>query len=164
MKSINMQTQSNNSVRIGDNLSNVSTVTTASNTTNWHVAGIQSDLWSVTFPSYNPMYKYPDVFAPDLNYPQQNIKEKIIIKEKEEDKKPMKKLFRVYVITLDEEIILDGKLVVSEDVKDAEFSAEVFTKLKEKKLKPKDVTVICESLGDVKVREEIQQVQIVDKK
>jgi hypothetical protein len=77
---------------------------------------------------------------------------------KEED--PMKTLFNVIVITKQEEIILDKK-VVAEDVEEAKFNTDVSGVLREKGLKPKDVTIICNPIGQVKIEKEPQKVQLV---
>lgn len=73
---------------------------------------------------------------------------------------PMKSLYRVVVVTKQEEIIMDKK-VVAVDEDEAKFNAGVHAKLTERGIKPKDVTVICGSLGAVKVEKEIQKVQVV---
>ena len=72
----------------------------------------------------------------------------------------MKNLYAVYVVTKQETIILDKK-VVGADQEEAKFLAGVADILKEKNLKPKDVTIIVNQLGNVKVEPEIQKVQVV---
>ena len=79
---------------------------------------------------------------------------------KGEDGEPMKGLFNVIVVSKKEEILLDKK-VVAEDVREAEFIAEVADALKTKSLKPRDVTIICNRLGDVKVEKEPEKVRLV---
>jgi hypothetical protein len=73
--------------------------------------------------------------------------------KKEEGKYKMETLFHVIVTNLDREIVLDTK-IVAEDVDDAKFSAGVFEKLKEKNLKPKEVTIVVNEIANVKVRKE----------
>ena len=79
---------------------------------------------------------------------------------KREDGEPMKGLFNVIVVSKKEEILLDKK-VVAEDAREAEFIAEVADVLKAKALKPRDVTVICNRLGDVSVEKEPEKVRLV---
>ena len=76
------------------------------------------------------------------------------------DEKPMKNLMNVVVVTIDEEIILDKKVIAS-DQDEAKFLAGVDTVLREKKLLPKEVTVICSNLGQVKVKKEITEVKVI---
>lgn len=79
---------------------------------------------------------------------------------KKEEKEPMKNLYNVIVVTKNEKIILDSK-TVAENEDEAKFNVGVFETLKEKNLKPKDVTVICNALGQVKIEKEVQKVQLV---
>lgn len=72
---------------------------------------------------------------------------------KEVAEKPMKTLYNVIVVTMDEEIILDIK-TVAENEEEAKFNVGVFELLIKRCLKPKNVTVICNILGAVKVEEE----------
>jgi len=72
----------------------------------------------------------------------------------------MKTLYEVTVVSKKEEIILEKK-VVAENEDEAKFLADVSEKLKEKGLKPKDVTVICYKIGNVKVEAEPQKVKII---
>jgi len=83
-------------------------------------------------------------------------------KELKEEKHPMENIYHVMVVTLDREIILDEK-VVAEDLDDAKFNAKVFGKLEEKKLKPRDVTIVVREIGQVKIRKEVKKVKVVDK-
>ncbi len=76
------------------------------------------------------------------------------------ENQPVKTLFNVIVVTKKEEIILDAK-VVAEDANEAQFLVDVAAKLKEKSLKPKDVTILCNSLGQVKVEKEVEKVRLV---
>lgn len=78
--------------------------------------------------------------------------------------KNMKKLYKIYMVSLDEQILLDGVLVVAIDQEDAKFSANVHDALKTANLKPADVTIICQEVGNVKVHEPVKKVQIVDDK
>ena len=110
---------------------------------------------NITVPYNQPVWGR----SPAEVYIEKYIKE-TIIKERGEVI-PMKKLYRVFVVSIDEELLLNGRVVVAEDAKNAEFAADVFEVLKKNNLTPKDVTVICEVLGDVKVREEIKKVMVV---
>ena len=74
----------------------------------------------------------------------------------------MEILFNVIVVSKDREILLDKK-VVAMDEDEAKFMVDIHAALKEKGLKPKDVTILAESLGEVKVRKEVQKVKVVDK-
>lgn len=62
----------------------------------------------------------------------------------------METLYQVLVVTKDREIIIDKKLV-AKNHDDAKFNAGLYTVLKDKSLKPSDVTVLVESLGNVEV-------------
>lgn len=139
------------------------TVTITSNSTGGYMVYPAHYIGDI-FPFDNIVLPYNTPIVPNQpvwgQSPAERIIEKIIIKEREEVI-PMKKLYRVYVVSVDEELLLDGAVVIAEDNKDAEFAAGVFEVLKEYDLKPKDVTVICEVLGDVKVREEIKKVKLV---
>lgn len=82
--------------------------------------------------------------------------------EQKQQEQPMETLFNVIVVSKDREIFLDIKAVgVDED--DAKFNADVNTIIKLKGLKPRDVTVICYEIGEVKVQKEVQKVKLVDK-
>jgi hypothetical protein len=72
----------------------------------------------------------------------------------------MKTLWNVVVVSVDEKIIVDVKKV-AENQDEAKFLAEVDTEIRKAGLTPKDVTVICNSLGQVKVKKEIQEVKII---
>jgi len=95
--------------------------------------------WSKTIPTNDP---YP------------TLKES----KNQEEEQPMKTLYDITVVTLDEEIILSEK-VVAEDEDEARFAA--FDVLKDKKLKPKDVTIIIEGIGSIKVRKKPQTVKVL---
>jgi len=75
---------------------------------------------------------------------------------------PMQTLFNIIVVTKDREILLDTK-IVAEDEEEAKFSVDIHSILKAKNLKPKDVTVLCNEFGEVKVRKEVQKVKVVDR-
>ncbi len=147
-----------------NNISNHVIVGDLTLSNNTHTTGIITTC-TISTNAYPAPYYTGDII-PYNGYPKtvlwygRSLVEKILIKEKE-NVIPMKKLYKVYVVSLDEEILLGDKLVVAEDTKDAEFAAGIFDVLKKQNLKPKDVTVICEVLGDVKVREEIKKVKIV---
>jgi hypothetical protein len=84
------------------------------------------------------------------------------LKEKfKQGKIPMKNLYNVVVVSIDEEILLDAK-VVAVDRDEASFNAGVHKKIEEKGLKPKDVSILVRDLGQVKVRPEKKRV-IVEK-
>jgi len=75
---------------------------------------------------------------------------------------PMATLFNIIIVSKDRDILIDTK-VVAEDEEEAKFSVDIHSILINKRLKPKDVTILCNSLGEVKVRKEVQKVKIVDK-
>jgi hypothetical protein len=52
---------------------------------------------------------------------------------------------------------------VAEDRDEAKLEAGVDFTLRERKLKFKDVTIICNELGDVKTRKEVQKVKVVER-
>lgn len=81
-------------------------------------------------------------------------------KKKKKKEKNMSCLYQVVVVSLDGDVLLDKK-VVAADKEEAHYEAEVYEVLKEKKLKPKDVTIIANQIGAVKVRPETKKVQIV---
>lgn len=73
---------------------------------------------------------------------------------------PMETLFNVIVVSKDRAILLEKK-TVAENEEDAKFNVDIHSVLKEKGLKPKDVTIICNSCGGVKVRKEVQKVRVI---
>lgn len=73
---------------------------------------------------------------------------------------PMETLFNVIVVSKDRAILLEKK-TVAENEEDAKFNVDIHSVLKEKGLKPKDVTIICNSCGAVKVRKEVQKVRVI---
>jgi len=75
---------------------------------------------------------------------------------------PMQTLFNIIVVSKDKDILIDTK-VVAEDAEEAKFSVDIHSVLKEKGLKPKDVTILCEDIGEVKVWKEVQKVKVVEK-
>jgi len=107
-------------------------------------------------------------------YPPYNIKDTLGLyvrppcdtKEPKEQKKkgdePMENLYYVVVVSKKREILLDVK-VVAKDEDEAKFEVGVHSILKEKGLKPKDVTILCGELGEVKVKREVQKVKLVEK-
>ena len=120
--------------------------------------------WGKTF--YYPDYEYKDVDIKPFNTNDEDIaelkKELKKLKKKLQNKEiPMKNLYNVTVISIDEEVVLDVKAVAN-DENEATFNAGVHQALVEKNLKPKDVTIICNIIGSVKVRKEPQKV-IVEK-
>jgi len=116
------------------------------------------------YPSYPDWNKHAEFFTPvtidtDLDDIKKELKK---LKKKLQNKEmPMKNLYNVTVISIDEEVVLDVKAVAN-DENEATFNAGVHQALVEKNLKPKDVTIICNIIGSVKVRKEPQKV-IVEK-
>ena len=80
---------------------------------------------------------------------------------KKERKVGMETLYQVIVVTKDREVLLETK-IVAEDEGEAKLGVDIHSVLKEKSLKLKDVTILCNELGDVKVRKEVQKVKVVD--
>jgi len=79
--------------------------------------------------------------------------------EKPKKEKNMKHLYHVIVVDLEEEILVDKKKV-AENEDDAKFLAGVFSTLETAKLKPTEVTIIVNLLGDVKVKPRVKEVKI----
>lgn len=79
---------------------------------------------------------------------------------KKERMHPMKTLFEVIIVTIDEEVIA-RELVVAEDDKEASLAADVPAILRKHGVKLKDVTIFVMKIGLVKVRKPTQKVQIV---
>ena len=73
----------------------------------------------------------------------------------------METLYRVIVVSKDRKVY-DLGMVVAEDEETAKFEVDVGGTLKQHALKPKDVTIVCEEIDAVKVREEVKKVQVVD--
>ena len=75
----------------------------------------------------------------------------------------METLWEVILVTKDRDIYGMGQ-VVAEDEETArfEFAEAISIRLKRNDLKLKDVTILCIELGEVKVREEVKKVQVVD--
>lgn len=71
--------------------------------------------------------------------------------------KNMEKLYQVYVIDKKKNFIVNGEVVVAKDEEDAKFELEVSEKVRTKKLKLSDVTIIIKYLGAVSVEEENKQ-------
>lgn len=72
----------------------------------------------------------------------------------EENGMEMKTLYNVIVVdAIDGEVLIDEK-VVAKDQRGAEFLAEVDIKLREMKYLPEDVSIICYSLGSVKIKKD----------
>jgi predicted RNase H-like nuclease len=81
----------------------------------------------------------------DLSYPKCSN-----IYNPSKESEPMKTLFHVIVVTTKEVVLVDEK-VVGSDADEAKFLAGVYAAIREAKLLPKDVTIICNMLGQVKV-------------
>lgn len=77
-----------------------------------------------------------------------------------EDGDPMETLYRVVVVSKDRKVILD-KTVVAPDESGADFEADVSGALRTAGLKPQQVTVIRQALGQVKVEREPEKVRLV---
>lgn len=92
--------------------------------------------------------------------PRINELKKEIKKLKKERNHPMKTLYEVIVVSIDEEV-LSSRDVVAEDREEAMLVANVGSILQAHGIKPKDATVIVRPLGEVKVRKPTQKVQIV---
>lgn len=75
---------------------------------------------------------------------------------------PMETLFNVIVVSKDREVLLDSK-VVAESRDEAKLEVDIHFLLKETKLRTKDVTILVQEIGEVKVRKEVQKVKVVDK-
>jgi len=98
------------------------------------------------------------------HFPNDNLELSEIKKELKKLKKklqnkeiPMKNFYNVIVVSIDEKVLLDVK-VVAADENEAQYLAKVYNTLEEEKLKPKDVTIIVKSLGQVKIRPEKKRV------
>ena len=85
---------------------------------------------------------------------------RITEESKQEEGVKMKGLFNVIVVTKKEKVLVDVK-VVAEDADEAKFLADVSEKLKSNGLKPSEVTILCNKMGDIKVDAEPKKVQIV---
>ena len=83
------------------------------------------------------------------------------LKKKLQNKEiPMKNLYNVVVVSNEEKILLDEKVVAS-DREEATFNAGVHDALKEAKLKPKDVSILVNDMGQVRVKKEPQKMIVV---
>ena len=71
---------------------------------------------------------------------------------------PMEALFHVYVATKKREVLMNGKPVIAATEADARFEADVDKVLREKGLKPRDVTVRCIKVCEVEVEKEPEKV------
>lgn len=80
-----------------------------------------------------------------------------ITEEKPKKEKNMKHLYHVIVVDLDEKILVDEKKV-AENEDDAKFLAGVFSTLEQAKLKPTEVSIIVNTIGNVKVRSKTKEV------
>ena len=105
---------------------------------NWEHSG-----WGVIL-KLEMVYHYP----PALLYTSSSINTHYILLKEEQ---LVKSLYSVTVVSKDEKILLDIK-VVAEDVDEAKFDAGVHDVIKESNLKPRDVTVLCRALGEVRVK------------
>jgi hypothetical protein len=116
--------------------------------------------WGKTFhyPDYNQVndFRLPNNNDEDIRELKKELKK---LKKKLQNKEiPMKNLYNVVVVSIDEEIVLDEK-VVANDENEATFNAGVHQALVEKNLKPKDVTITCTVISSsIRVRKEPQKV------
>ena len=96
-------------------------------------------------------------------YEEGNNKDNSDDNEKPREGYIMKNIYRVIVMSVEEEKILD-KEVNAEDKGDARFEAGVDQALRDNNLKPKDVTVIVNKVGsfEVEEEEEPQKVKVVE--
>ena len=141
---------SNLSDRINDHF-NTLTTWTDSVSTDWGTGNID---WNEYYRWRQP-YDYTVPYQP-FDYQCINGITYIIEKPKKE-KKNMKNFYHVFVVDLDEKILVDEK-VVAKNEDDAKFLAKVFSTLEEAKLKPTEVTIIVNLLGNVKVRPKTKEV------
>lgn len=72
----------------------------------------------------------------------------------------MKNLYEVIVVSTDEKVLFQDR-VVAEDADEAKFLVDIHSVLKSEGLKPKDVTILCLKLGEIKVKKPTQKVKIV---
>ncbi len=75
---------------------------------------------------------------------------------------PMEILFNVIVVSKDRDVLLEQK-VVAVDEAEAQLAIDIHSCLKARGLKLRDVTVLVNDIGEVKVRKEVQKVKMVDK-
>jgi hypothetical protein len=144
---------------------------------NWpHRTPSQEFRWSYNSPPvYMCPYKFPKDFICELpegvscvrcaifqeKYQKLQVDWHSISKlQNEKESEPMKTLFHVIVVTTKEVVLVDEK-VVGSDADEAKFLAGVYAAIREAKLLPKDVTIICNMLGQVKVEKEPEKVKIV---
>ena len=137
----------------------VGVTTTAGNTWYPYEGTVSTGGWDhVTFPNYPP---FQDNDIEELKKEVKKLKKHLRKKEKN-----MKTLFEITVVDLDGNIVIDGKKLVAADKNEAQtdflFDPEVQQTLLEKKLKPKDVTIVIVGIGEVKTRPEKKRV-IVEK-
>jgi hypothetical protein len=107
-------------------------------------------------PAYPRDYGNNDLELAEIKEELNKLKEKFQKKEI-----PMKNFYNVIVVSIDEKVLLDVK-VVAADENEAQYLAKVYQTLEKENLKPKDVTIIVKSLGQVKIRPEKKRV-IVEK-
>ena len=72
----------------------------------------------------------------------------------------MENLFNVVVVSNEKNILLDVK-VVAQDREEATFNAGVHSVIVEAKLKPKDVSILVNDLGQVRIKPEVKTVKVV---
>ena len=75
---------------------------------------------------------------------------------------PMETLYNVIVVSKDREVLLDEK-VVATDEGEAQLAIDLHSALKAVNLKAREVTILVREIGEVKVRKEVQKVKMVDK-
>lgn len=108
------------------------------------------------YPTYPRDYENSDLELAEIKEELNKLKKKFQKKEI-----PMKNFYNVIVVSIDEKVLLDVK-VVAADENEAQYLAKVYQTLEKENLKPKDVTIIVKSLGQVKIRPEKKRV-IVEK-
>jgi hypothetical protein len=106
--------------------------------------------------NYNNWFQQP-VYIP---YPQYSYGYSLPIQNKIDGDNNMKNLFNVVVVNLEGEILLDKKIVAS-DNDEAKFLLGVDEIIRTAKLLPKDVTVLCNVVGQVKVKKDITEVKVI---
>lgn len=123
-------------------------------------------LWEQQYPYRLQYYDYYQPFPYGSSLTEKHFKELVekINEENKKEKQPMKTAFEIYVFDLDGNVIMDRKVVIGEDSEEAKFEAGVDESLRTAKLKPKDVTILCNPIGDIKVRREPQEVKLIEEK
>ena len=81
---------------------------------------------------------------------------------KQERRAGMETLFWIYIVSKDRKVLIT-KMIVAENADDAKLEVDIHSVLRAENLKMKDVSIICQPIGDVKVRKEVQKVKVVDK-